>query len=227
MVTILHIETSSEWCSVALSKNEQCIDVEISNEKNAQSSLLTIMIDRVLKRNHCSPQTLNAIAVSKGPGSYTGLRIGVSTAKGLAFALELPIISIDTMFCIANAARQQIQEQDNFLIAAVTDARRLEVYAGLFDSTLALVKPIEAILLDPEAFHQYLRNNKIYFAGSGAAKCLEIIQHPHALFIENTNASAEFMVKQAFEKYKMQMFEDIAYFEPFYLKEFYTTSSTK
>lgn len=227
MVTILHIETSSEWCSVALSKNDQCIDIEISNEKNAQSSLLTIMIDRLLQRNDCSPQALDAIAISKGPGSYTGLRIGVSTAKGLAFALDLPIISVDTMFCIANAALQKIQEQDHFLIAAVTDARRQEIYAGLFDSTLALVKPIETIILDSLSFHEHLDKTKIYFAGSGAAKCQEIIQHTNAFFVEHTNASAEFMVQQAYEKYQQGEFEDIAYFEPFYLKEFYTTAGTK
>ncbi len=227
MTTILHIETSSEWCSVAVSQNNIRIDQEVSSEKNAQSSLLTIMIDKLLHRNNLTTNQLNAIAVSKGPGSYTGLRIGVSTAKGLAFALDIPLISVDTMYCIAKAALQSIKEENTFQIAAVTDARRMEVYVGFYNQQLEATRAIETQIIDSNSFEDALSKSVVYFAGSGTEKCQATIAHPNARFISNVNALAEFMVEQAHDKYTHNQFEDLAYFEPFYLKEFYTTVSAK
>lgn len=224
MVHILHIETSSELCSVALSINDKCIDLELSNEKNAQSTLLTVMIDDILKRNNLSANQLQAVAVSKGPGSYTGLRIGVSTAKGLAFALDIPLLSVDTLKCIAQKAKEQIADTDKYIIASVSDARRMEVYYGFYDQHCNSLSPVNTEILEVDSFASMLNASKTYFVGSGAAKSSEIITHKNAHFLLNIQATADAMVHEAYLNYTQQKFEDIAYFEPFYLKEFYNTS---
>lgn len=179
------------------------------------------MIDNILKRNNLSTQQLHAIAVSKGPGSYTGLRIGVSTAKGLAFALDIPLLSVDTLKSIAYKAKEQISDIDKYIIASVSDARRMEVYYGFYDNNCDLTFPIATEIVEADSFASVLNTTKVYFAGSGAAKCSEVIKHQNAQFLLNIQATADAMVAEAFQNYNQQKFEDVAYFEPFYLKEFY------
>jgi tRNA threonylcarbamoyladenosine biosynthesis protein TsaB len=158
---------------------------------------------------------LEAIAVSKGPGSYTGLRIGVSAAKGLCYALDKPLISISTLEALAHQART-----DDGLIIPMLDARRMEVYSAVFDQRYRQVREIEAEIITPSSFEAYLSNGKVCFIGNGVEKSMDIITHPNAVFIKDKLPSSNDMGLLSFKKYLGKQFEDVAYFEPFYLKDF-------
>ena len=222
MTKILHIETATQICSVALSENNSVIAIQSSDEKNAHSRVLTVFIDEMLKQNNFKPQDLDAIAVSMGPGSYTGLRIGVSTAKGLCFALDKPLIAISTLQAMAIGMTEKVGSSFcDALFCPMIDARRMEVYSAIFDQGNKQVREILAEIIDENSFSGQLQTNQMIFAGDGAEKCKAILSpNPNAHFLDHFVPSAEFMIKIANEKFKAGKFEDVAYFEPFYLKDF-------
>ena len=183
---------------------------------------LHVYVDEVLKEAKISTLQLDAIAVSKGPGSYTGLRIGVSAAKGLAFALNIPLISVSTLEALAHQVKA-----DSGLIIPMLDARRLEVYSAIFDTQFNSIRAIEAQVLDETSFQSYLSENKVYFIGDGVAKTKALLDNNNAVFIENKLPSADQMSALSFNKYKKSDTEDVAYFEPYYLKDFVAIKSKK
>ncbi|WP_372937894.1 tRNA (adenosine(37)-N6)-threonylcarbamoyltransferase complex dimerization subunit type 1 TsaB [Seonamhaeicola sp.] len=216
MALILNIETATTNCSVALSKEGKTIALkEDSRNGYSHAEKLHVFIDDVLKEASVSKHDLNAIAVSKGPGSYTGLRIGVSAAKGLAFALNKPLISVPTLDVLA----QQVQCKEG-VIVAMLDARRKEVYSAIYDANHCQVRETQAQILDKSSFTEYLEKGNVYFIGSGVEKTKEIISHSNAVFIEDKLPSANEMGALANNKYKISDTEDVAYFEPYYLKDF-------
>ncbi len=222
MALILSIETATPVCSVALAKDNEVIALKESTKKNSHSEIVTVFIDELLKENKFSFSDLNAVAVSKGPGSYTGLRIGVSTAKGMCYALDIPLIAVNTLQSLAIGALQDYNLDKGLpvLFCPMIDARRMEVYCALFDKNNHEVRKTKAEIIKPDSFQTYLESNKVIFFGDGADKCKDVIQHPNAVFLENIFPSAANMVVIALGKFKNQEFEDVAYFEPFYLKDF-------
>ncbi len=216
---ILHIETATPVCSVALAENSNLIALKESTLPNSHSTLLSAMIKEILDENHITYNQLKAIAVSKGPGSYTGLRIGVSTAKGLCYALNIPLISIPTLDAITEGAKQKYQGK-NMLYCPMIDARRMEVYAALYNDT-ECIRSVQADIIETDTYQIYLDKSSVVFIGDGMAKCREILStNANAMFDDTILASAAFMVPLAYEKFMTEKFEDVAYFEPFDLKEF-------
>ena len=221
MATILNIETATAVCSVALAVDGKVVAIEESHTKNSHAELITLFCEAVVKETGITFQDLDAVAVSKGPGSYTGLRIGVSTAKGYCFAIDKPLISVGTLEAMAAGMITNESNPKDFLYCPMIDARRMEVYAAFFDSELNEIKATEAVIVDEHSFGELLSSNKIIFAGDGAPKCKEVLSHqPNAFFEEGFNPSAAFMAKLSEKKFKQKDFEDVAYFEPFYLKDF-------
>ncbi|GAA4937711.1 tRNA (adenosine(37)-N6)-threonylcarbamoyltransferase complex dimerization subunit type 1 TsaB [Algibacter agarivorans] len=215
-VYILNIETATTNCSVSLSKNGETIVLKEDNDKNySHAERLHVYIDDVLKEAKITTEDIDAIAVSKGPGSYTGLRIGVSAAKGLCFALDKPLIAIPTLEALAN----QVKIKDG-VIVSMLDARRMEVYSAIYDSNYNQIRATEAQILDEIAFSDYLENQKVYFIGNGVGKTKALINHPNAVFVEDKLPSSNEMSLLACTKYKKGDTEDVAYFEPYYLKDF-------
>ena len=221
MSLILCLETATTMCSVALGKDGEIIAFKERNEGFTHSENLTIFIQEVLTEAKLSVKDLDAIAVSKGPGSYTGLRIGVSTAKGLCYGLEKPLISISTLYSMFVQSKSQIPT----LFCPMLDARRMEVYCAVYDEKGSVVKEVAADIINENSFAELLNENKIIFFGDGAAKCKEALSyHDHAIFVDNIFPSAKAMVMLAEEKFLKKDFEDVAYFEPFYLKDFVGTT---
>ncbi len=224
MALILSIETATKVCSVALSKDADILSIRETSEQNSHSEKITIFIDKVLKERGKKTEDLDAIAISKGPGSYTGLRIGVSTAKGLCFALDKPLISIPTLQAMAfgMAKKNEIKEFDQYvLFCPMIDARRMEVYSALYDINNDPVRDVMAEIIDEKSFDNYLKNHKIIFFGDGAAKCKDVLLKQHnAVFFDDVFPSAVNMAELAEQKFINNEFEDLAYFEPFYLKDF-------
>ena len=221
MVFILNIETSTTNCSVSLSKEgETFVLKEDYNNSYSHAERLHVYIDTVLKEGKINSKSLDAIAVSKGPGSYTGLRIGVSAAKGLCYALEIPLISIATLEGLA----QQIKIEDG-VIVPMLDARRMEVYSAVFNSEYKQIRDTQAQILDAASFNEYLEKGKVCFIGNGVEKTKTLITHSNAIFVENKLPSANEMCKLAYDKYKKNDTEDVAYFEPYYLKDFIALKS--
>ena len=218
MCYILNIESSSTNCSVSLSKNGELLSVKEKNdEKYSHSTKLHSYIDSVLNKENIDIKDLSAIAVSKGPGSYTGLRIGVAAAKGLCFSLDIPLISISTLLVLSKKIKI-----DSGLIIPVLDARRDEVYSAIFDSQYNVIEKDSPTLINSESFSQYSKKNKLYFIGSGQQKCKELIKTNNNLNFYKTDElpSSKEMSLLSYEKYSNSEFEDIAYFEPAYLKNF-------
>jgi tRNA threonylcarbamoyladenosine biosynthesis protein TsaB len=213
---ILSIETSTTNCSVSLSRKGKLLIVKEDYDKNySHAERLHVYIDDVLKQAQVSVNEIDAVAISKGPGSYTGLRIGVSAAKGLCFALNKPLISIPTLESLAH----QVTSNDG-VIVSMLDARRLEIYAAIFDSNYEQIRETKAEVLNELSFSSYLEKGKVYFIGNGVEKTKNLIVHENALFIDNKLPSANEMGSIAFYKFKISDFEDVAYFEPYYLKDF-------
>jgi tRNA threonylcarbamoyladenosine biosynthesis protein TsaB len=225
LALILHIETSTQVCSVAVAINGVIAAIEESADKNSHAELVTIFAEKVMKKAGKKFSVLDAIAVSMGPGSYTGLRIGVSTAKGFCFAIDKPLIAINTLqamaFGMVQIARQSKFTQENHLFCPMIDARRMEVYTAVFDSELKTINEISAEIIDETSFTELFKIHPILFAGDGALKCKEIFSsNKNALFLDDFNPSAAFMAELAEIKYSSGAFENLAYFEPFYLKDF-------
>ena len=195
MTKILHIETATQICSVALSENEKIITSKSSDEKNAHSRILTVFIEEILDSNNLKPQDLDAIAVSMGPGSYTGLRIGVSTAKGLCYSLDKPLIAVSTLQAMAwGMVEKTDRKLQKALFCPMIDARRMEVYAAIFNQSNIQEREILAEIIDENSFADLLQTNEVLFAGDGAEKCKEILSpNPNAHFINDFVPSAEYM----------------------------------
>ena len=217
MAIILHLETATTNCSVSISKDSEMIVLKENNAASySHSEQLHVFIKEALKEASLSFSDLDAVAISKGPGSYTGLRIGVSAAKGICFSLDIPLISIPTLQSMAN----QVDLKPGELVIPVLDARRMEVYSCVYDNNYQEIRETRAEVINEESFVEYLGENKVYVMGSGAEKCRGVLQHPNFIFNESVVPSAKDMVSMAFEKYESKQFEDVAYFEPYYLKDF-------
>jgi len=213
---ILNIETTTKNCSVSIAEKGEILAIkELNNGNYSHAEVLHPFILDVLKEANLTSNRIDAVAVSKGPGSYTGLRIGVSAAKGLCFALDKPLISIDTLTSLSFSIT--IEEG---IIVPMLDARRLEVYASVFNEKHQKIREIKAEIIDENSFCEYLERSKVYFLGDGSQKCKEIITHKNAIFIDAKFPSAQEMAKLSYEKYKRSDIENVAYFEPFYLKDF-------
>jgi tRNA threonylcarbamoyladenosine biosynthesis protein TsaB len=222
-MTILNIETSTNVCSVAISANGKCIFSRMNADGMNHATMLSPFIDEAFR--FLAPNKPDAIAVSGGPGSYTGLRIGVSTAKGLSYGLEIPLIAIDTLEIMVLMAKDRIENQHkNSLLCAMIDARRMEVYAAFYDSKGKLLRKVSADIIDEDSYTDLLENNTIYFFGNGASKCKAVLMHSNAIFVDDIVPLAENMIPLAEKAFLEQRFADLAYYEPFYLKEFHTTA---
>ena len=218
---ILMIETSTECCSVALSEGERIVARKVDETPRVQSSLLAPYIEKVLQEAQLAARDLDAVAVSAGPGSYTGLRVGVSTAKGLCFGSGKPLIAVDTLRILA------LQAQGSFRrIVPMLDARRMEVYAARFDGSGTRLDDTQAVILDAYSYREELEAGTVLFIGTGAEKFSRVCTHPNAKF-QPCFPLAEAMVQPALEAMQKKEFEDVAYFEPFYLKEFVAGISKK
>lgn len=218
MSFILNIESSSTNCSVSLTKNGDLISIKENNdEKYSHSTKLHSFINEVISDSKITINELSAIAVSKGPGSYTGLRIGVAAAKGLCFSLDIPLISVSTLLILS----KQIKISSG-LILPVLDARRNEVYSAIYDANYKLVKKESPKLIDSKSFENFLNDNQLYFIGSGQQKCRELIKSNNNLIFHNNESlpSSKEMADISYQKFISSDFEDLAYFEPAYLKNF-------
>jgi len=219
---ILNIETSTRVCSVALAVDGKVVSIRESTVKNAHAESITVFSEEVIKEAKISFPDLDAVAVSKGPGSYTGLRIGVSTAKGFCYAINKPLIAINTLLALASGMkekRNKISKSD--LFCPMIDARRMEVYTAVFDYQLNEVQQTRAEVIDGGSFSKLMAYHNLIFAGDGADKCKPVLgQKTSVNFFNDFQASASYMCKIAEQKSVKGLFEDVAYFEPFYLKDF-------
>jgi tRNA threonylcarbamoyladenosine biosynthesis protein TsaB len=228
---ILHIETATDICSVALSEGDQQISLVESGQERSHARLLNRFIRQALDEAGHTPKQLDGIAVSKGPGSYTGLRIGVSTAKGLAYALEIPLLASGTLENMAHGAlahpevrRLADSHGEHLLLCPMLDARRMEVYAGFYTLDQTAFRQVSADIIDESSYRDILDRHRVCFFGNGSGKCRESLRHPHAHFIDNIHPSASHMIDPVLKRYASRQFEDVAYFEPFYLKDFIATT---
>lgn len=227
MATILHIETSTDVCSVAVSEDGQVIFHKEDHSGPNHAEKLGTYVDEALSftDNHAIP--FDAVAVSCGPGSYTGLRIGVSMAKGICYARDLKLIAVPTteLLCVPVLLREAAEE--GALLCPMLDARRMEVYAAIYDRSLRPVREIGADIVDETTYREYLDKQPVYFFGNGAKKCIDAINHPNARLIEGIEPLAKWMQPLAEKRFLTEQFEDVAYFVPYYLKDFVAKPSKK
>ena len=237
MSCILHIETSTDLCSVAVSEDSQVIYHE-ENREGHSSEHLGSMVDEAISFTDSHAIPFDAVAVSSGPGSYTGLRIGVSIAKGICFGRDLKLIAVPTLelLCVPVLLREKVKVNkhddhsslitqhlslpDDALLCPMLDARRMEVYAAIYDRGLHTVRPVQADVVSADTYKEWLEERPVYFFGNGAAKCMEVIKHPNAYFIDGIEPLARWMQPLAERRLIEGQTEDVAYFTPFYLKEF-------
>ncbi|MCC8187450.1 MAG: tRNA (adenosine(37)-N6)-threonylcarbamoyltransferase complex dimerization subunit type 1 TsaB [Bacteroides sp.] len=227
MSCILHIETSTPVCSLAVSENGQNIFVKEDLEGPSHAVSLGVFTDEALAFIDSRGIPLDAVAVSCGPGSYTGLRIGVSLAKGIAYGREVPLIAIPTLklLCVPVLLYREMPEEA--WLCPMIDARRMEVYTALYDRALEVKKEVSAEIIDESSFLDVLEERPVWFLGNGAAKCREKITHPNACFVEDIHPLAQMMAPLAERAFLDGQFVDVAYFEPFYLKEFIASQPKK
>ena len=221
MSCILNIETSTETCSVAVAQDGGIIFEKLNNEPNSHTKYLAKFVEEALSfaESHAIP--LDAVAVSSGPGSYTGLRIGVSTAKGICYGKNVPLIAIPTLklLCVKPLLSDEIEEE-NALLCPMIDARRMEAYTAIYNRALKEVRKVQADVIDANTYNEWLDKGIVYFFGNGAEKCKDIITHPNARFIDNIVPTAKSMLPLAELAIAKADYADVAYFEPFYLKDF-------
>jgi len=222
---ILHIETSTNICSIAVSENGQCLFSKSDSEGMNHAALLSVFIAEAMEFLKSTSKKPDAVAVSSGPGSYTGLRIGVSTAKGLCYGLDIPLIAVSTLEVLTANALQITDTTANSLFCPMIDARRMEVYAAIYNQEGIIQREISADIIDENSYSEILESHIVYFFGNGAEKCKTTLTHPNARFIDGMYPLAENMIILAEKAYNENKFVDVAYFEPFYLKEFYTTAA--
>lgn len=220
MACILSIETSTDVCSVAMSENGQCIFKQEDHGGPNHAVSLGVYIDEALSftDNHAIP--LGAVAVSCGPGSYTGLRIGVSMAKGVCYGRNVPLLAVPTLevMCVPVLLNHEIEE--DALLCPMIDARRMEVYSAIYNRALKEQRETRADVVDADTYREFLDRRPVYFFGNGAAKCMETINHPNARLIEGIEPLAKYMFPLAERKWVQEEYEDLAYYVPFYLKDF-------
>ncbi|HEX8516785.1 MAG TPA: tRNA (adenosine(37)-N6)-threonylcarbamoyltransferase complex dimerization subunit type 1 TsaB [Bacteroidia bacterium] len=224
MALILNLETATTACSVSLGGDGKLLALKELDGEYTHAENLTLFIEDVLAQAGKHLSDLDAIAVSKGPGSYTGLRIGVSTAKGLCYSLDKPLIAVNTLehlaFSVIGNAIVKVQEED-FLLCPMLDARRMEVYCAMFDTMGKTIRNTSAEIIDEHSFTDLLSQNKVCFFGDGSEKCKAVFaQNTNALFIDSITPSAKDMISFSENAFRKGQFEDLAYFEPFYLKDF-------
>ena len=222
MPLILQIETATQTCSITLAQNGNVLKTIQKTERNIHASHITLFIDDIMKQSGKIFNDLDAVAVSMGPGSYTGLRIGVSTAKGLCYALDRPLIAINTLEAMTAGFKQKcFSVNANTLFCPMIDARRMEVYYSIFDNQLNIIEETAAKIIDQESFRELLKENKIFFFGDGAAKCEDVLGiNANVRLIDDYLCNANDLTFLALEKFNAKDFVDVAYFEPFYLKDF-------
>ncbi len=220
MACILHIETSTEVCSVAVSEDSHCIYHEEDHSGPNHAERLGSMVDEALSftDNHAIP--FDAVAVSCGPGSYTGLRIGVSMAKGLCYGRDLKLIAVPTLELLAVPVLLREGLEDDALLCPMLDARRMEVYAAVYDRSLRAVRPVGADVVEADTYKEWLDAHPVYFFGNGAKKCMDVVNHPNAHYIDGIEPIARWMQPLAERRLLDGKTEDVAYFVPFYLKDF-------
>ncbi|MCD7710847.1 MAG: tRNA (adenosine(37)-N6)-threonylcarbamoyltransferase complex dimerization subunit type 1 TsaB [Porphyromonadaceae bacterium] len=223
MPVILNIETSTEVCSVALTCDGQVVFNRENYKGLSHASSLGGYVQEALEAAKESHLTLDAVAVSRGPGSYTGLRIGVSEAKGLCFGLDVPLIAVDTLAVMACAVMFKKTIDEEALLCPMIDARRMEVYSAVYDRALQAVKPVSAEIITETSYADILQEKSVLFFGNGAEKCRPVITHANAHFIDDIHPLAADMLALSERSFRNATFEDVAYFEPFYLKEFIAT----
>ena len=221
MSCILNIETSTDVCSVAISDNGQVIFNKEDHSGPNHAVKLGVYVDEALSFIDAHGISLEAVAVSCGPGSYTGLRIGVSMAKGICYGRDVKLISIPTLELMAVPVLiGEHPAEEDALIVPMLDARRMEVYAKVMDRALKEVRPIQADIVDADTYKEYLDRGTVYFFGNGAEKCMEVINHPNARLVKGIEPLAKNMAPLAEKRFVEGKFEDVAYFVPFYLKDF-------
>jgi len=220
---ILNIETATKNCSVSIADNGEIIVLKELNDLNySHAEKLHPFINEALREAKIDIKQIDAVAVSKGPGSYTGLRIGVSAAKGICFSIDKPLISIETLRSLSTSIAV-----DEGVVVPMLDARRMEVYSAIFSFDHKSIREIKAEIIDEHSFSEYLETGKVYFLGDGAQKCKPILTHKNAVFVEDKFPSAKEMAIVSFNKFDQKEFEDVAYFEPFYLKDFIVVPEKK
>lgn len=220
-INILHIETATKVCSCSLSSDGEVVFNKESHVEQSHAKLLGVFTEEAIQHARQHNLKVHAISVSSGPGSYTGLRIGVSEAKGLAYGLDAKLIAIPTLKLLASIANSEVD--NDVLLCPMIDARRMEVYTSVFDNALNIIEPTTAKIIDEDSFLNLLEEHKVAFFGDGAFKCKDIITHPNAIFLPNIHPLASGMASLSLAAYKAGEFEDVAYFEPFYLKDFVAT----
>ena len=221
MSTILNIETSTRVCSVALSQDGAVVFEKVEREGPNHAKVLGVYVEEALNFADSHAMPVDAVAVSQGPGSYTGLRIGVSMAKGVCYGRNIPLIAIPTLrlLCVPVLLGHDELEDDALLIPMI-DARRMEVYSGVFDRALKTIRPVQADIVDEASYLEFLDERQVYYFGDGAAKCQQMLTHPNAHYIEDIDPLARNMFPLAEQAIAHEQYADVAYFEPFYLKEF-------
>jgi tRNA threonylcarbamoyladenosine biosynthesis protein TsaB len=225
MIRILSLETSTSLCSAAIHEDGKLIVVSEIHEDQSHASKLAVLIEQVLVLAGIKSNELDAVAVSSGPGSYTGLRIGVSTAKGICFAHNLPLLSVDSL--AAMAWRAVKQKSQSGLFCPLIDARRMEAYCCLFNESLTVVEPVQARILDENSFAEVLNREKVNFFGDALDKLISVVRHSNAVFLHNIYPSASDLGDLAYKKFLVKEYEDLVHYEPLYLKEFLVKKSTK
>jgi tRNA threonylcarbamoyladenosine biosynthesis protein TsaB len=228
MPLLLALETSTTVCSIALYKEQQLLGASELQIEKSHSSHITVMVSQLVENCGATLQELSAVAVSGGPGSYTGLRIGTSTAKGLCYSLNIPLLEVSTLYGLAAQVIAMTPNPERYLFCPMLDARRMEVYTCLLTHELQEVEPIAPVVLEEHTFEARLKERPIIFFGSGATKYKSMVNtEANALFIEGVLPSAKTIGLLALPKYEQEAFEDVAYYEPFYLKDVYITSPSK
>lgn len=225
MACILHIETATDVCSVALSEDGVVLFSKEDHNGPQHAVTLGVFIDEMLSMADSHAKPIDAVAVSCGPGSYTGLRIGASMAKGFCYGRNIPLIALSTLKVLSVPVLLMDELPEDALLCPMIDARRMEVYAAIYDRALNTVKEVSADIIDGGSYSEYLEKQPIYFFGNGAAKCKGIINHPNAHFIDGIEPLARWMFPLADREFHNETFQDVAYFEPFYLKDFVATVS--
>jgi tRNA threonylcarbamoyladenosine biosynthesis protein TsaB len=228
MAKIVLLDTATEVCSAALAENGEVIAFREEAGGYRHSELLTVFIQELLQQEAWSAGNLDAVCVSRGPGSYTGLRIGVSVAKGLCYGLNIPLIAVSSLHSMADHAGKlpEVRSRsgnDKILLCPMLDARRMEVFTAFFSSSGQQLTDIRAEIIQETSFPEELNSGLVFFFGNGARKCKQDIRHPNARFLDDIYASARFMSRLAEESFLEKRFENVAYFEPFYLKDFVAT----
>jgi len=222
LALILNIETATNVCSVALALDGKILSLRENKEGQSHARILTTLIAECLAESGNKISNLQAISVSKGPGSFTGLRIGVATAKGLCFALDLPLISVNSLQAMAFKLHSEIPTNENALFCPMIDARRMEVYSAIIGQDMEFVSPTSATIIQPGSFAEFIEKSPVFFFGDGIKKTIQLIgNHENAIYFETFEPSASGMVNFSEKSYNLGAFENVAFFEPFYLKDFY------